>query len=285
MRNFLLGTTSALLVLAGNGVALSQSSQPASPITSVTCSQIATLPASTQAALIYYAAGYRDGQNGGQTYGSGDQVTGNSSSSSEGDSGSSAAANPPLVAPVGGLTLDAQVIVIACGASADAKLVDVIGNNGGSGSTATQNGGVSGTAGGNGTGDASGTTGANGQAGVTGTGIIPGTSGSSPTVTTGAGSASGSTTGGGIGTTNSGGTTGTGTAGGTSTGTTTGNETGTGAVNNDLSNSTQQLNNSLQTTNPATTGGTTGGGTAGGTAGGGTTGGGTTTGGGATTSP
>jgi hypothetical protein len=167
-------TAGSVLAMLAAGTALGQSTTATgnSQIGSLTCGDIAALPIANQAALIYYAAGYRDGLvdgAGGGAMGSGSSTDASGSttsmssandtsgvSSSAADSGMSSAesgsgsttqsgASGSDNGLVGGLGLDAQLVVTACATSADALLTDVIGTSGGTSGTAS--GGASGSSG------------------------------------------------------------------------------------------------------------------------------------------
>jgi len=237
----------ALVAAATPAMAQSGLPQPL-PIATVTCSEIADVSPAYQAALIYYAAGYRQGVDyglavGGTVAASSAQPSGAavaSAPSSSAGSTSSASSNPAAPAPgsgdvVAGLTLQAQDIVTACRASPAALLTDIIVNHGG----ATGSGGTPG-------GIVSGPT--SGAVVSNGSGDLPVNASGSTVTTGGAGTTTGS---------------GTGTAGTNST-----TNSGIGAVTNDLNNAGAQNQKNIATppgtvpgattTNPAAGGTTTG---------------------------
>ena len=136
MRTPLLLASSMLVLLPG-GPALAQGGEDALPIASLTCADIAKVPATYQAALIYYAAGYRDGLDYARasltvpTQASKLPVEiappAASASSSEvppaASASGSAAGKGDVVA---GLTLQSADIVTACAAAPHAFLTDII---------------------------------------------------------------------------------------------------------------------------------------------------------------
>ena len=141
MRTPLLLASSMLVLLPG-GPALAQGGEDALPIASLTCADIAKVPADYQAALIYYAAGYRDGLDYARA-----SLTvptqarklpleiappAASASSSEvppaASASGSAAGKGDVVA---GLTLQSADIVTACAAAPHAFLTDIISDHGG----------------------------------------------------------------------------------------------------------------------------------------------------------
>lgn len=149
MRTPLLLASSALIVLAG-APALAQSGDDALPIASLTCADIAKVPATYQAALIYYAAGYRDGLDYARasltvpTQASKLPVEiappAASASSSEVPPAASASGSAASSAEasgsgkgdvVAGLTLQSADIVTACAAAPHAFLTDIISDHGG----------------------------------------------------------------------------------------------------------------------------------------------------------
>ena len=141
MRTPLLLASSMLVLLPG-GPALAQGGEDALPIASLTCADIAKVPATYQAALIYYAAGYRDGLDYARasltvpTQASKLPVEiappAASASSSEvppaASASGSAAGKGDVVA---GLTLQSADIVTACAAAPHAFLTDIISDHGG----------------------------------------------------------------------------------------------------------------------------------------------------------
>lgn len=206
MVKFVVMAGSALAMLsAGTAFGQSTTATGNSQIGSLTCGDIASLPLANQAALIYYAAGYRDGLvDGGGTgpSGNGDAVRNTSEasgtpsssamdmsgmSSSAADSGMSSAeggsdtssqsgasdSGAPDSGLVGGLGLDAQLVVTACTTSADALLTDVIGTSGGTSGAATNASGSSSSS------DASSNTGASSEASGTSETSAAGDSGTS----------------------------------------------------------------------------------------------------------
>jgi hypothetical protein len=149
MRTPLLLASSLLVLLAG-GPALAQGGEDALPIASLTCADIAKVPADYQAALIYYAAGYRDGLDYARASltvptqasklpveiappaasASSSEVppaasaSGSAASSAEGDGNGGGEV-------VAGLTLQSADIVTACAAAPHAFLTDIISDHGG----------------------------------------------------------------------------------------------------------------------------------------------------------
>ena len=150
---------SAALLLLAVGPAIPQSVQ-APAISTLRCSDIASADAAYQAALVYYAAGYRDGADyamalnsttanqassalsamasnqvasapasGSATAtGSGaGSITASSAAAASTNASSSAAAAPIL----GGLTLQAQDVITACKSSPNALVTDIVANRGG----------------------------------------------------------------------------------------------------------------------------------------------------------
>jgi hypothetical protein len=142
---------SSLLVLLPGGPAVAQGGEDALPIASLTCADIAKVPADYQAALIYYAAGYRDGLDYArasltvptQASKLPLEITApaaSSASSSEVPPASSANAAAASSAEgdgnsggevVAGLTLQSADIVTACAAAPHAFLTDIISDHGG----------------------------------------------------------------------------------------------------------------------------------------------------------
>jgi hypothetical protein len=153
MRLLPTGVCGAALLLAATPGALAQAGGGAPAIATVTCGDISDVPPDYQAALVYYAAGYREGVNFGLAAAdraastassepagpvaaapSSSEAPGSSPGSSAGlSSSASAAKTSEAGAPkiVGGLTLQAQEIIDACGAAPDVLLTDIISNHGG----------------------------------------------------------------------------------------------------------------------------------------------------------
>jgi hypothetical protein len=156
MRSLPAGTAPIALLLAATTGVPAQAGPGAPAISAVTCGEIADAAPDYQAALVYYAAGYREGRNFGLA--EADRVAATEadesapasanrsetpipaapSSSERGVSATAAAsssaaehtyAGSPQI--VGGLTLQAQEIIAACGAAPDVLLTDIISNHGG----------------------------------------------------------------------------------------------------------------------------------------------------------
>lgn len=147
----------ALGLFAAAG-ALSQSDSGAPAVAALTCGEIAEAPPAYQAALVYYAAGYRQGLTYERTVASagpdpssslpveaigsapagsselaGDGVSGSSSSAEAAPASASSQASSNAAAPnvIAGLTLQAQDIITACSAAPDVLVTDIIANHGG----------------------------------------------------------------------------------------------------------------------------------------------------------
>lgn len=118
------------------------------PIASVTCADLSSASAPYQAALVYYAAGYRDGVDYAMTLANtaGVQPPASALASaqtsaiaplSSGPSAVATASSASAPAPqgsaavVGGLTLQAADVIKACAQSPNALLTDIIANRGG----------------------------------------------------------------------------------------------------------------------------------------------------------
>jgi hypothetical protein len=143
--------TSAALLLFSVGPAMPQSVE-APAIAQLRCSDIVNADPAYQAALVYYAAGYRDGSdyamalsNTAGTQASSalsamasDNVasvpapSSASSSSASTPAGAARASASASATPIlGGLTLQAQVVINGCKQSPNALLTDIIANRGG----------------------------------------------------------------------------------------------------------------------------------------------------------
>jgi hypothetical protein len=141
--------TSAALLLFSVGPAMPQSVE-APAIAQLRCSDIVNVDPAYQAALVYYAAGYRDGSdyamalsNTAGTQASSalsamasDNVASvpapSSASSSSASTPAGAASTSASATPIlGGLTLQAQVVIDGCKQSPNALLTDIIANRGG----------------------------------------------------------------------------------------------------------------------------------------------------------
>jgi hypothetical protein len=109
MRHAVILGSAGVMLLAATATLLAAPSSGTDPIATVKCSDVATQPVPNQAALVYYAAGYRRGR--------GESVPAGASAST-------------LVQPVGGLSLDAQAVLAACGTSPNALLVNVVATGG-----------------------------------------------------------------------------------------------------------------------------------------------------------
>jgi hypothetical protein len=146
MRLFPLLGASALICLA-IGPALPQSEQQL-PIATVTCGDIAGVPAAYQAALIFYAAGYRDGLDYARavattaaaapsTLPANPTISSEAAVASAPEASSADKANSPAETTaggtkiVGGLVLQVQDVVAACASAPRAFLSDIIANHGG----------------------------------------------------------------------------------------------------------------------------------------------------------
>ena len=141
MRVITASASAAVILLAGMTPALPQESLL--PIAQVTCGDIAKADPAYQAALVYYAAGYRDGVNYARAASSEAALAGASSTSipietpsappSESSSSASAAQadSGAKSGIVGGLTLQAQEVISACADSPDVLLTEIISNHGG----------------------------------------------------------------------------------------------------------------------------------------------------------
>jgi len=140
MRTLISGTSAAALLLLSAAPALSQ--ETLLPIANVTCGDLAKADPAYQAALVYYAAGYRDGVNYARAAGSEAALAGASSipietpsappseasSSASAPAGTASDSNPAII---GGLTLQAQEVITACAASPDVLLTEIVSNHGG----------------------------------------------------------------------------------------------------------------------------------------------------------
>ena len=142
-HSLLLATSLSLGAFAMAALAQDDQNSHALPIASVTCGQIAQVPAAYQAALIYYAAGYRDGLDYARAELTTPTATSSSipteitpsapsaesASASEQPSFSAAADSGGKV--IAGLTLQTGDIVTACAAAPHAFLTDIIADHGG----------------------------------------------------------------------------------------------------------------------------------------------------------
>jgi len=155
MRNPLVLAAGALLLAAGPAMPQSaQNGQPL-PIATVTCADIANVPKAYQAALIYYAAGYRDGVDYARSTETtavnaasqlpveispsspSSEASASSAESSAQSSASSAASSSSAASGgsgtpiVGGLVLQVQDVIAACTGAPQAFLTDIIADHGG----------------------------------------------------------------------------------------------------------------------------------------------------------
>jgi len=132
----------AMLALAASP-AFAQLAQPL-PIATVTCRDIAKVQPAYQAAVIYYAAGYRDGLDYGLSVQGVQTAQAQASAAIASPSAPAASSAPPPGATVdtnnggsnatgvvAGLTLQPQDIITACKAAPDVLLTDIIVNHGG----------------------------------------------------------------------------------------------------------------------------------------------------------
>ena len=210
----------AMLALAVSP-AFAQLAQPL-PIATVTCRDIAKVQLAYQAAVIYYAAGYRDGLDYGLSV-QGVQTARSSSALPSTDLGSAAPSAPSTQAQasaaiaspsapaassapppgatvdtnnggsnatgvVAGLTLQPQDIITACKAAPDVLLTDIIVNHGGAtGMHGTPGGIVSGPVSGAVVSNGSGDVPANSSGGAASTTNGSGTAGTNSTTNSGAG--------------------------------------------------------------------------------------------------
>jgi hypothetical protein len=143
MRTFVSGVSAAAMLLLSAAPALPQ--ETLLPIATVTCGDLAKADPAYQAALVYYAAGYRDGVNYARAATSEAALADASSSSipvvtpsappsdasSATSSSASAEGGGTNSATIGGLTLQAQEVITACAASPDVLLTEIISNHGG----------------------------------------------------------------------------------------------------------------------------------------------------------
>ena len=187
----------AMLALAVSP-AFAQLAQPL-PIATVTCRDIAKVQPAYQAAVIYYAAGYRDGLDYGLSV-QGVQTARSSSALPSTDLGSAAPSAPAPGATVdtnnggsnatgvvAGLTLQPQDIITACKAAPDVLLTDIIVNHGGAtGMHGTPGGIVSGPVSGAVVSNGSGDVPANSSGGAASTTNGSGTAGPNSTTNSGA---------------------------------------------------------------------------------------------------
>jgi hypothetical protein len=138
MTKYIVAATSlvALLAvvpaLAQSGAGMAGNSQ----IGSLTCQDISGVSEANQAALIYYAAGYRDGladasNATSDTSGGADTSSASNSSSSSASSAETGSDAGLTNGPLGGLALSASDIIAACSSSPTMLLSDVIASNGG----------------------------------------------------------------------------------------------------------------------------------------------------------
>jgi hypothetical protein len=148
MTRYIVAATSfvALLAvvpaLAQSGAGMAGNSQ----IGTLTCQDISGLSEANQAALIYYAAGYRDGladasNAGGDTGNTSDASSASDATSSSASSTDTGSGNGSTSGPLGGLALSATDVISACSSSPTMLLSDVIASNGGAmgtGSTSSQ---------------------------------------------------------------------------------------------------------------------------------------------------
>ena len=141
----LLATSLSLSAFAVAALAQDDQNSNALPIASVTCDQIAKVPAAYQAALIYYAAGYRDGLDYARAEltvpppASSSIPTEITPSAASTESSSASEQSSPSGEPtanadgqvIAGLTLQTEDIVTACAAAPHAFLTDIIADHGG----------------------------------------------------------------------------------------------------------------------------------------------------------
>jgi hypothetical protein len=142
MRTFVSDVSAAAMLLLSAAPALPQ--ETLLPMATVTCGDLAKADPAYQAALVYYAAGYRDGVNYARAATSDAALDASSSSipvvtpsappsdaSSATSSSASAEGTGTNSATIGGLTLQAQEVITACAASPDVLLTEIISNHGG----------------------------------------------------------------------------------------------------------------------------------------------------------
>jgi hypothetical protein len=189
----------AMLALAVSP-AFAQLAQPL-PIATVTCRDIAKVQPAYQAAVIYYAAGYRDGLDYGLSVQGVQTAQAQASAAIASPSAPAASSAPPPGATVdtnnggsnatgvvAGLTLQPQDIITACKAAPDVLLTDIIANHGGAtGMHGTPGGIVSGPVSGAVVSNGSGDVPANSSGGAASTTNGSGTAGTNSTTNSGAG--------------------------------------------------------------------------------------------------
>jgi len=189
----------AMLALAVSP-AFAQLAQPL-PIATVTCRDIAKVQPAYQAAVIYYAAGYRDGLDYGLSVQGVQTAQAQASAAIASPSAPAASSAPPPGATVdtnnggsnatgvvAGLTLQPQDIITACKAAPDVLLTDIIVNHGGAtGMHGTPGGIVSGPVSGAVVSNGSGDVPANSSGGAASTTNGSGTAGTNSTTNSGAG--------------------------------------------------------------------------------------------------
>lgn len=188
----------AMLALAVSP-AFAQLAQPL-PIATVTCRDIAKVQPAYQAAVIYYAAGYRDGLDYGLSVQGVQTAQAQASAAIASPSAPAASSAPPPGATVdtnnggsnatgvvAGLTLQPQDIITACKAAPDVLLTDIIVNHGGAtGMHGTPGGIVSGPVSGAVVSNGSGDVPANSSGGAASTTNGSGTAGPNSTTNSGA---------------------------------------------------------------------------------------------------
>ena len=188
----------AMLALAASP-AFAQLAQPL-PIATVTCRDIAKVQPAYQAAVIYYAAGYRDGLDYGLSVQGVQTAQAQASAAIASPSAPAASSAPPPGATVdtnnggsnatgvvAGLTLQPQDIITACKAAPDVLLTDIIVNHGGAtGMHGTPGGIVSGPVSGAVVSNGSGDVPANSSGGAASTTNGSGTAGPNSTTNSGA---------------------------------------------------------------------------------------------------
>ena len=189
----------AMLALAVSP-AFAQLAQPL-PIATVTCRDIAKVQPAYQAAVIYYAAGYRDGLDYGLSVQGVQTAQAQASAAIASPSAPAASSAPPPGATVdtnnggsnatgvvAGLTLQPQDIITACKAAPDVLLTDIIVNHGGAtGMHGTPGGIVSGPVSGAVVSNGSGDVPANSSGGAASTTNGSRTAGTNSTTNSGAG--------------------------------------------------------------------------------------------------
>src|SRR5690349_14237142 len=152
MKALPIAASAALLLTTGP--AMPQSVAPPA-IANLRCSDIAKADPAYQAALVYYAAGYRDGVDYtmalnstaanqassaisamattpiASTPASSSDLASMAETSNAGSSTASSAQSSNSTSTLGGLTLQAQDVIAACKSAPDALVTDIIANRGG----------------------------------------------------------------------------------------------------------------------------------------------------------